>query len=538
MICLMLCLGPALCGASVRHVNAGHPQASDGNPGTASLPWRTIQHAAGTAAPGDTVYIHTGTYHEHVYMEQSGAEGSPVAYLAWPGETPVLDGTGVTASGNGLVISASRITIRGLEFRSWPGNAVWIEQSSHLDISDCTVHGATYGVGVADGSHDIRFTNVTAFDFDLYGFDVSPSGGAPCHDIEFSGCSAHSGRDPQQNVDGFALGHGSQYGFSFTRCTVHDVYDGFDISARSTVLNGCCAHDCWNGGYKLWQDRVVLSNCIGYRCGISVAELDWDGDPGLTAMYNCTFFDSGVFTVWVENSADSLRMYNCIISGGDNIGLAFEQRDAGNYSGDYNIFHNDNTERGITAGYEDEFSLSRIGGGEWTAYSGQDSHSFTAGDPSALFQDPSGYDLRLHENSIAVDAGTSAHATALDFAGNPRPRGSGYDIGAYEFQGTSVPVYRRTLPEKGRLGRNYPNPFNPRTTIPYTLPHDGHVTITIHTLLGRRVTSLVDEWRAAGFHAVSWDGRDDTGMPAASGTYIVLYRSGTAVFSRKLMLLR
>lgn len=140
--------------------------------------------------------------------------------------------------------------------------------------------------------------------------------------------------------------------------------------------------------------------------------------------------DAQTYNIWVENAADFLCMYNCILAGGDNIGLAFENRDVSNYKGDYNLFHNDDVDRVIVVGYTDEFSLDQID--TWTAYSGQDAHSLVAYSVTEIFIDPISFDLHLLETSPAVDNGTSAGAPSEDYDGNPRPQGEGYDIGAYE----------------------------------------------------------------------------------------------------------
>jgi hypothetical protein len=88
----VLFAAPGLAGASTYYVAAS---ASDSNPGTEALPWRTIQKAADTLQAGDTVLVRAGTYNERVIPQRSGAAGLPVTYAAYPGETPVLDGTGI-----------------------------------------------------------------------------------------------------------------------------------------------------------------------------------------------------------------------------------------------------------------------------------------------------------------------------------------------------------------------------------------------------------------------------------------------------------
>ena len=70
-----------------------------------------------------------------------------------------------------------------------------------------------------------------------------------------------------------------------------------------------------------------------------------------------------------------------------------------------------------------------------------------------------------------------------------------------------------------RLAPNQPNPFNPSTTIAFSLPQAGAVELAVYTLDGRRVTVLVDGTLPAGPHAATWTGRDESGRQVASGTY-------------------
>lgn len=414
---------------------------NDSNNGTIDQPWRTIQHAAETMVAGDTVLIRSGTYNEYVHTMHSGnATDGYIVFSAYPGETPIIDGTAVTEANNGFIVTHSYIKLIGLEIRNWNnGNGIWIENASHIEISDCVVHNVEYGIGVADGTHHFEFNRVEMHHFDYYGFDASPSGGADCHHGTFNDCIAHTWRDPAlgHECDGFALSHqGNQHDFVFNHCKAHTVGDGFVIGGSNVTVNRCSAHDS-EVGLKIWGDNVTLANCLSYHNEVSNVELDWDGKSGTTTLQNCNFVDAQVYNIWVENAGDSLHMYNCILAGGDNIGLAFEQRNASNYQGDYNVFHNDNHDQAIAVGYEDEFSLEQIVAGDWTAYSGQDAHSLVAFDPDTqLFRNLAVWDLHLREGSIAIDNGTSQGAPPEDYDGNPRPQGAGYDIGCYEFIST------------------------------------------------------------------------------------------------------
>jgi hypothetical protein len=361
-----------------------------------------------------------------------------VVFAAAPGQRPVIDGTGVESGNNGVLIGHDYIKLLGLEVRNWNHNAIWVEGAGFVEISDCKVHDVTYGIGFFDGAHDFVVNRVEAYSFDYYGFDVSYES-TPCHHGTFNDCVAHSARDPNQNVDGFALGHGIQHSFTLNRCRAYDVWDGFVASASNTVINRCAAYRCTESCFKVWSDDVTLVNCLGWKSGSTIVELDWDGTPGTTTLRNCTFMDAEVYTIWVESSADSLHMYNCIVAGGDNLGLSFEQRSAGSYVGDHNLFHHDDPSRAIVVGYEDEFSLSDVAGGAWTTYSGQDASSVVVTSLAELFVDPAGYDLHLLASAAAVDAGTAIGAPSEDYEGNPRPRGSGWDIGAYEYAVGGLP---------------------------------------------------------------------------------------------------
>jgi len=414
------------------------PSGNDAHAGTKEAPWRTIQKAAETMGPGDVVRIAAGVYRESVRTVRDGnPENGPIVFAALGDGIPVLDGSGVEEE-TGFTIDHSHVRLSGLEIRNWNGTGIWISGAAHVTIENCEVHQVAYGIGAADGTHDFTLKNVRIHHFDLYGFDASPSGGSDCTNGTFEDCVAHTGRDPEQNVDGFALGHGDQHGFRFIRCETYEVFDGFDISARDTVLDKCSAHDCWNGGYKLWQDGIVLRNCLGFDNKESNVELDWDESPGTVTLANCTFVGSGSFNVWVENSGDSLHMFNCILAGGDNIGLAFEQSGIRNYRGDFNVFHNNNPERAIVVAYEDEFPLAQVARGGWTSASGQDGHSLVIEDPGTqLFMDRKAGDFRLRRGSPAIDSGTSRDAPPDDFLGTRRPVGAGIDRGAFEWKQTN-----------------------------------------------------------------------------------------------------
>lgn len=76
-----------------------------------------------------------------------------------------------------------------------------------------------------------------------------------------------------------------------------------------------------------------------------------------------------------------------------------------------------------------------------------------------------------------------------------------------------------------RLHQPHPNPFNPATTVSYSVGSPGRVTIRVYDVSGRVVRTLVDREHEPGEHAVQWDGTTDGNTPAASGVYFVKLQS-------------
>jgi hypothetical protein len=95
----------------------------------------------------------------------------------------------------------------------------------------------------------------------------------------------------------------------------------------------------------------------------------------------------------------------------------------------------------------------------------------------------------------------------------------------------------QTAPINFELSPNFPNPFNPATTIRYALPKAASVTLQVYNLLGELVATLVDnEQKDAGYHAAVWNGRNANGNAVANGVYFYRMRAGSFVQTRKMVL--
>ena len=108
------------------------------------------------------------------------------------------------------------------------------------------------------------------------------------------------------------------------------------------------------------------------------------------------------------------------------------------------------------------------------------------------------------------------------------------------FYSNSVGVDNRneTFLQGFAIEQNFPNPFNPVTTLRYDLPKDALVNITIYDLLGRQVKTLVNQVQNAGFNSIQWNATNDYGEPVSAGIYLYQIQAGTFYQTRKMVLLR
>jgi hypothetical protein len=88
------------------------------------------------------------------------------------------------------------------------------------------------------------------------------------------------------------------------------------------------------------------------------------------------------------------------------------------------------------------------------------------------------------------------------------------------------------------LAQNHPNPFNPQTTISFSIAQRGNVRLNVYDVNGALVRTLANETRAAGAYDVTWDGRDDRGRAVASGVYFYKLTAGSFTQTRKMVLLK
>ena len=96
----------------------------------------------------------------------------------------------------------------------------------------------------------------------------------------------------------------------------------------------------------------------------------------------------------------------------------------------------------------------------------------------------------------------------------------------------------QVTPTEYSLFNNYPNPFNPETTIPYTIKQSGMVELTVYNALGQEVTRLVQELREPGMHKAVWDGKGMYGGTVSGGLYLYRLRVNDFVETKKMLFMK
>jgi len=95
-----------------------------------------------------------------------------------------------------------------------------------------------------------------------------------------------------------------------------------------------------------------------------------------------------------------------------------------------------------------------------------------------------------------------------------------------------------STPRDWALSQNSPNPFNPSTSIRFSLPRGAQVTLDVHNILGQRVRQLHSGFLESGEYAIEWDGRDDQDRTLSTGVYFYTLRAGDIIETRKMLLLK
>lgn len=152
---------------------------------------------------------------------------------------------------------------------------------------------------------------------------------------------------------------------------------------------------------------------------------------------------------------------------------------------------------------------------------------------AALFAQPGSITLSYKLKAVDLQNNKSDFSSMVSFhsgSADPPPE-SIANAGPGAISLTGIPAQFLLLP-------NYPNPFNPTTTIAFSLSEDGPVELTVYDLTGRKISTLANGYMEAGYHRAVWNGVDQQGKAVGSGVYVYQLKAGDQRFVKKMMLIK
>ena len=323
-----------------------------------------------------------------------------------------------------------------------------------------------------------------------------------------------------QRTDAWAsdgLGHADFY-FSFNddalahspRTTnLHPAIDGNTSYAVSAHIHGGLLHvkiDFSNGGGLPWLPALNLAEQIctvemDILDGTQNSRVEWDVfNTGIltsdTTPVQETFLGTGDISLPVELSFFQAKFANSVVE------ITWRTESEFNNWG-FHLYRSTDEN-----GLNERINPSLIKGAGY----------------SSMATDYKFVDERIEENTTYF-----YKLEDVDMNGNTR------QYAPVRVQTGSTPV---VLVDAYALEQNYPNPFNPETTISFQLENSEHILLTIYNIDGRLVRVLADGHFQAGRHAVVWDGLNEAGWPAPSGSYLYQFKTPGFQQSKNLTLVR
>jgi hypothetical protein len=482
---------------------------SDSNTGSSDLPFATIAKAAALVAPGDTIWIRGGIYTliTTVKISHSGTAALPIVMRVFPGDArPVFDFSGMAlASPNqGIVLSGSYWQIYGLRIKGAGDNGFQLNGGGNNLIEFCEFfENRDAGMQLKAGTHDNRIINCDSYyNADYVAGSTTSTGG---------------------NADGFSpkldCGTGNYFYGCRSFLNSDDGWDGY-LSSDSNILT--TIENCWSwkngylkdgvttngsmngngfktGGGTALRHNQVLKNCLSFNN--KSKGFDQNHNVGSITILNCTSKSNGANNFDISEALATgkvLTVENCISYESNKVKLLSTAVTATN-----------SWSAGMTVSAADFMSIDTTG---------------MSGPRQADGSLPVLTFMHLAPGSKLIDAGTNI---GLPF-NNSAP-----DLGCFETPGvTAVTSLNTTAPNGFELLQNFPNPFNPSTTINFTVPGDGYTTLIVSDILGREVAMLF----AGETHSGVVISKVFDGSRLASGVYLARLNHGSGTLVRKLLL--
>ncbi len=363
---------------------------NNGNPGTSSLPWRTVAYAASKMVPGDTTYVKGGTYQEGlIRFGRSGTSSAPIKLLSAPGEFPIVNFIDKTPDRqiriqnyDGSQKAMAWITIEGFEIRNGYVGIKMINGQNLTIRRNWIHHHLTHGI----------FGNATKSLIDRNKIN---------HNGDFSRCAS---------TPSICNQHHGMYVHGTAITVTNNLF--YDNLATGVQLNGTVSYNSTTHPapeFALSHNWVITNNTFAYQ-GHGAGIVVWGA--------NC----------------DSARIENNILYENYVKGASYHTNGI--------AFTGATSSTGIVIRNNLAFASGSGGtkflgtGGSYTQ-SGNIVNTLNPKFVNAPATLPSSPNFALASGSPAVDKGLSISAAKISYPGTTRPQLSAYDIGAYEYYGSS-----------------------------------------------------------------------------------------------------
>ena len=414
------------------------PGGNDSYPGSISQPWKTLARAAEMATGGKTVFVRGGTYNERLIPRYSGDQDNYIIFMAYPGETAIIDGTGVAIPPlEGLVnigrehyirISGFQVTNAGEGVANGKWNmGISAQKADHIIIDNNYInHIYSIGIDIGPASSFVVVDNneLTDTNFGVLDDEVALGMFWFSHNLEIKNNLVHHTKN--EGIGAAAgphdieihhntvhnVGQGSQrIGIYIDAWTEHQYnIDVFNNLVRDNGGQGIIVAS--EGGGLL--ENVYIFNNIVYNSGF-----DWGG-IGVAPWSTTSSVTHPVHNVSFVNNT----VYNC--AGG---GIVINNPEVEDILIRNNVLYQSGESLRIDPSVPaEELTID---------------HNLTT-DPD--FVDAAAANFRLQSTSPGIDTASAVGAPGYDFDDNFRPAGDGFDMGAFEYGSTSARPFSVFLP--------------------------------------------------------------------------------------------
>lgn len=414
--------------ATTYHVGASGSDSNNGR--TVATAWATLQHAADVVQSGDSVVVSSGEYVGFAVMEHGGTPGDPIVFSAVGQTVSIVEPCAYNDLDGINVENVSWVVVEGFTVNGMPRTGIRSAVSDHIFLRHNTCHAnGRWGILTGFVENVVIEHNTCSGSMAEHGIYFSNSSDDPiirynhCFDNHANGI--HMNGDESMGGDG-VISNAQVYG---------NVIHGNGVGGGSGI-------NCDGVVNSVIHDNLLYDN---HASGISLYQIDGGAPSTGNKVYNNTIVNASdarwCINITEECSGNQL-LNNILVNQHAWRGSIVVAEDAlAGFVSDHNLF---------TARLSPDGDATIMTLAAWQAL-GYDAHSMEAPALNTFLADAVGGDFRASSASAPqVDAGTNAVATfvTMDLDQTKRPLGAGYDIGCYEFDGSTSMAAASTSEER------------------------------------------------------------------------------------------